>query len=275
VNQKLSIDVVSPDGKPLEPKQHARKFINQYGVIVRDMIPITVQEWNEPKKARLGDTFVNKRSKKDLWRKLMANLILPPEYSKKDDDGNEILGGCERRRRVKQYALKKIGEAFRSFKKMLYTKYIAKEKTPIFEGAYEKLRQQWPEFVAFKASERAKEMSEKNKANAEKKAHHHILGPGGYKSAVPKWEAMENKLRNNGITLGTEGWPERAKHWWYGHGGSLDPATRDCVHRKQTFTPTAKLVNAMEDAQVGLIRVDRENNELTHALGNPKHTGRT
>jgi hypothetical protein len=105
------------------------------------MIPITVQEWNEPKKARLGATFVNKRSKKDLWRKLMANFILPPEYSKKDDDGNETPGGRERRRRVKQYALKKMGEAFRSFKKMLYVKYIAKEKTLVFEGAYEKLRQ--------------------------------------------------------------------------------------------------------------------------------------
>jgi hypothetical protein len=161
VNQKLSIDVVSLDGKPLEPKQHATKFINQCGVIVRDMIPITVQEWYEPKKARLGATFLNKRSKKDLWRKLMANFILPPEYSKMDDDGNEIPGGSERRRRVKQYALKKMAEAFQGFKKMLYAKYITKEKTPVFEGAYEKLRQWWPKFVAFKASERAKEMLEK------------------------------------------------------------------------------------------------------------------
>jgi hypothetical protein len=70
----------------------------------------------------------------------MANFILPLEYSKMDDDGNEILGGHERRRRVKQYALKKIAEAFQGFKKMLYAKYIAKEKTPIFEGAYKKLR---------------------------------------------------------------------------------------------------------------------------------------
>jgi hypothetical protein len=161
------------------------------------MIPITVQEWNEPKKARLGATFVNKRSKKDLWRNLMANFILPPEYSKMDDDGHEIPGGCERRRKVKQYALKKMGEAFRSFKKMLNAKYIAKQKTPVFEGAYEKLRQQWPKFVAFKASERAKEMSEKNKANVDKKAHHHIFGLGGYKSAVPQCEAMENELRNH------------------------------------------------------------------------------
>jgi hypothetical protein len=66
--------------------------------------------------------------------------------------------------------------------------------------------------VAFKASERAKEMSLKNKANAEEKEHHHVLGPDGYKSAVPKWEAMENELRNKGITLGTEEWPKRAKH---------------------------------------------------------------
>jgi hypothetical protein len=92
-NQKLSIDVVAPDDKPFEPKQHTIKFVNQCRVIVRDTIPITVQEWNEPKKARLGATFVDKRSKKDLWRKLMANFILPPEYYKFDNDGNEILGG--------------------------------------------------------------------------------------------------------------------------------------------------------------------------------------
>jgi hypothetical protein len=75
------------------------------------------------------------------------------------------------------------------------------------------LRSQWPEFVEFKTSERAKEMSVKNKANADKKEHHHVLGSSGYKSVVPKWKAMENEPRNKGITLGMEGWPERAKHW--------------------------------------------------------------
>jgi hypothetical protein len=155
---------------------------------------------------------------------------------------------------------------------MLYMKYVTKQKTPVFEGAYEKSREQWPEFVAFKDSERAKEMSVKNKANAEKKKHHHVLGLGSYKSAVPKWEAMENELRNKRITLGIDGWPKRAKHWWYRHGGSLDPATGECVHWKKTFTPTAKLVKAMEDAQAGLIWVDRENDKLTHALANPEHT---
>ena len=101
------------------------------------------------------------------------------------------------------------------------------------------------------------------------------MGPGGYKGAVPKWEAMEADLRAKGITLGTEGWPERAKHWWYAHGGYLDPETGMCTHREKTFTPTQKLIDAMAEAQAGLYRVDRENDELTKALGNPEHLGRT
>jgi hypothetical protein len=126
--------------------------------------------------------------------------------------------------------------------------YVAKKKTPVFEGAYEKLRAQWPEFVAYKESERAKEISLKNKENAQKKTYNHVLGPGDYNTAVPKWETMEADLMAKGIDLGTKGWPQRAKHWWYGHRGSLDPATGECVHRKRTFTPTAKLVKEMADA---------------------------
>jgi hypothetical protein len=118
-------------------------------------------------------------------------------------------------------------------------------------------------------------MSLKNKENAQKKTDHHGLGPGGYNTAVPKWEAMEGELRTKEITLGIKGWPERAKHWWYGHGGSLDPATGECVHQKKTFNPTSKPFKEMAYAQAGSIRVDRENNKLTHALGNPEHTGRT
>jgi hypothetical protein len=45
---------------------------------------------------------------KDLRRPLEeahCKFILPPEYSKFDDDGNEIPGGRERRRKVKEFAL--------------------------------------------------------------------------------------------------------------------------------------------------------------------------
>jgi len=49
--------------------------------------------------------------------------------------------------------------------------------------------------------------------------------------------------------------------------------TGECVHRKKIFEPTADLIQAMADAQAGLFRPDRENDELTRALGNPEHTG--
>jgi len=66
------------------------------------------------------------------------------------------------------------------------------------------LREQWPEFVKYKESAKAVQRSAKNKDNAKKKKYHHHMGTGGYKSAVPKWEAMEADLRARGITPGTD-----------------------------------------------------------------------
>ena len=85
---------------------------------------------------------------------------------------------------------------------------------------------------------------------------------------------MENDLRARGIPLGTEGWEPRAKTWWYGHGGSLDPETGVCVHRKKKVKPTQSLSDAMTEAQEGKIKFNREKDALTLALGNDEHTGR-
>jgi hypothetical protein len=49
---KYNINEVVADGEPIAPAQNARKFISQCGVIVRDNIPITIQEWNKPKEDR-------------------------------------------------------------------------------------------------------------------------------------------------------------------------------------------------------------------------------
>ena len=85
---------------------------------------------------------------------------------------------------------------------------------------------------------------------------------------------MEEDLRVRGIPLGTEGWDPRAKSWWYGHGGSLDPETGVCVHRQRQFAPTQALIDAMTQAQEGLIKFNREKDALTTALGNDEHRGR-
>ena len=100
------------------------------------------------------------------------------------------------------------------------------------------------------------------------------MGPGGYRIWVPRLEKMENELRARGIRPGTEGWDPRAKSWWYGHGGTLNPETGECVYRGKLIKPTQALIDAMRDAQEGKIKFNRENDALTKALGNPEHGGR-
>jgi hypothetical protein len=90
-----------------------------------------------------------------------------------------LLGGRDRRRLVKEFALKKMVEAFRNFKKNLTHDYVSQKKTPDFNGQYEKLNDVWPEFVKQKKLEHFKCILKKNKENAAKKEYFHIMGPGG------------------------------------------------------------------------------------------------
>jgi hypothetical protein len=116
---------------------------------------------------------------------------------------------------------------------------------------------------------------EKNKINAEKKEYHHVLGTGGYKRAVPKWEAAEAKMLAEGVIPATTDWPQRSKHWFYVHGGQLDPATGQIIEKADLKTASEALLQAIEDARKGLFQPERENDELTRALKNPEHRGRT
>jgi hypothetical protein len=113
-------------------------------------------------------------------------------------------------------------------------KYIKKGITSEFTRPLEKIRNHWEEFVEYKTSAKALARSKTNKGNASKKKYHHKLGPGGYKTAAPKWEKAEAALIEKGITLAMADWPLRAKQWFYAHGGSCthlpgrlwDPMTR-------------------------------------------------
>ena len=48
--EHMIIDAVYPSSEPAHPDKAATKFRNQCGVIVRDLIPMSVEEWNEPAK---------------------------------------------------------------------------------------------------------------------------------------------------------------------------------------------------------------------------------
>ena len=119
-------------------------------------------------------------------------------------------------------------------------------------------------------------MSATNKQNAAKKKHHHRTGSGGYLVAWPKWAKAENDLLDKGIEPETMNWPDRCRTWFFGAGGSLDPITGKFIWtNEQLDIPVKRLQQYIEAAQQGKFFPDRENDELTMALGNPEHPGRT
>ena len=65
-----------------------------------------------------------------------------------------------------------MAEAFRNFKKNLWSKYLEKDKKvpPEFKGEQVKLKHQWAEFVAYKESEAAKKKSEKIRKMRQKRS---------------------------------------------------------------------------------------------------------
>ena len=108
---KLSIDVIADDGKPLKPEDNCRKYVGQCGVLVRDMVPISLSEWNKPKKANVGASYVEQRIKDLLWDTLLTHFSLPEGLPEK------------KKQKVKEWTLKKMATQFNCWKKALWKKY--------------------------------------------------------------------------------------------------------------------------------------------------------
>ena len=188
-DEKFTISLIADNGLPIEPKKAKDAFSAQCGAIVRDMLPITIQQWYEPKKEDPQVSYVTDRQKEDLWKALKANFILP-----EDPSNPPVIEPL-----VRSCALKKMAELFRRWKNELKAKFVDQNKTPEFTGRYAGIRDQWDEFVAYKTSDKSKKMSAINKINAAKKMYHHRTGSGGYLRARPLWAKWENDLVAKGV----------------------------------------------------------------------------
>ena len=130
--------------------------------------------------------------------------------------------------------------------------------------------------MAHKTSEKSKKMSVTNKINDAKKEHHYRTGLGGNLKARPLWDKAESDLIAKGVEPETLNWPNRCRTWFFEVGGTLDPVTGKCVWMsEQLQILVTKLQDYIAAAQEGMFIPDRENDELTMALGNPEHPGRT
>ena len=71
-------------------------------------------------------------------------------------------------------------------------------------------------------------------------------------------------------------WPDRCRTWFFRAGGTLEPVSGKCVWTdEQMRIPVKRLQHYIAAAHQGTFVPDRENDELTMALGNPEHPGRT
>ena len=276
--ERYRIERVAEDGTPTAPPGVKNKMVKQCGVLVRDFIPITVREWHQPKEK--GLLYVSEKGKERLWRKLMVNFTLPaPEVDSDEEDPDEAEKIARKimEQKVKDWALKKMAELFKNWKKRLNNLFVKKNKTPDFDKGYEKIKDYWEEFVAYKKSKEALQISAQNAANAALKMYHHTMGPGGYAHNIPKWEKLEAEYLAKGITPEPHTWTERARNWFYGHGGTLD-AEGKCIynrrHKDNPLLPIEDIRNAFKDVEEGRFIPDREDDELTRALGNKEHDGR-
>jgi hypothetical protein len=71
-----TFEVISPTGKHKLLKKAADAFQKQYGVLVRDHVPISVRESNK-RKGTDDSEYVAERYKESLWNDLMAHFNLP------------------------------------------------------------------------------------------------------------------------------------------------------------------------------------------------------
>ena len=266
----LIIELVGAEGRPLEPKNNAFTFVHQAGVVVRDTVPISIQEWNKPAKDD-GRSYVRDRLKDVCWDRLKAHFTFPELET-------EVLTEAMMKK-VKHFALKKMAEAFNKYKNRIYREYVnsEKKKLPDFSGALQKQRKYWDAFLEYKKSDLAKERSRKNKINAEKKKYHHKLGAGGYITAAPKWDKQEAELVEKGVKPVLADAPRRVRNWTLGHGGKYDMVTGDIAFDENEKHPLPKkaILDAVQEAREGKFVPDRERDELSKALGNEEKTGRT
>ena len=120
-DEKFEIIEIAPDGEPIEPIRTRKAFFSQCGVLVREKIPISIQQWYKPKEEDPEVSYVNDMQKEYLWTEMKANFTLPPEEDPEKPVKEQLIKSC---------ALKKMATLMRRWRKEL-NQFVEKKDTRI------------------------------------------------------------------------------------------------------------------------------------------------
>jgi hypothetical protein len=84
---------------------------------------------------------------------------------------------------------------------------------------------------------------------------------------------MEQDLIAKAIISAVFHWPDRSKIWYHVHGGRLNPDDGTLEFPLTLREKALELMKKIEDVRASRLKVDREMDEFTMALGNPEHPG--
>jgi hypothetical protein len=130
----------------------------------------------------------------------------------------------------------------------------------------------WALLMVEKTSLKALARSAKNSLQAKKNVHHPRLGPSGYDGKEEQFRKMEQEAEASRNTEVMKLKP-RIKRWIFVRsveesGSSLKFA------KPKTEEAVSRILKYVEDKEKSTFTPSRERDELSLALGNPKHTGR-
>jgi hypothetical protein len=77
------------------------------------------------------------------------------------------------------------------------------------------------------------------------------MGSSGYPTAIPKWKKAKQELIDRGLVPESLDWTERAKHWFFTHGGRLDLETRKVMFGERIQAIAERFHQARSVAQSG------------------------
>ena len=112
-----------------------------------------------------------------------------------------------------------MGTCFKTFKGILYKKFILEDKEPNWDGGqYAKQKDFWQEFKQYRQSEQYLKLSRKNKENSLKATSPHKLGSHCYASKMDAFERELKEVERLGVEPKTANWDPRSIYFSMARG---------------------------------------------------------